>query len=79
MAGASGSDTGDQVDDTAPPAGPGGEHEPGGENATVRAAVVSGTLLALATLLVLYFLVQVWGGVSGVGGTTRRDTTRGGR
>lgn len=60
MAGASGSDTGDQVDDTAPPADPGGEHEPGGENATVRAAVVSGTLLALATLLVLYFLVQVW-------------------
>jgi hypothetical protein len=52
--------TGDQVDDTAPPAGPGGEHEPGGENATVRAAVVTGTLLALATLLVLYFLVQVW-------------------
>jgi IPT/TIG domain len=54
MAGSSGSDTGDQVDDTTPPAGP------GGENATVRAAVVTGTLLALATLLVLYFLVQVW-------------------
>jgi hypothetical protein len=60
MAGASGNDTGDRVDDTAPPAGPGGGHEPGGENATVRAAVVSGTVLALATLLVLYFLVQVW-------------------
>jgi hypothetical protein len=60
MAGASGSDTGDQVHDTTPPAGPQGEHEPGGENATVRAAVVTGTLLALATLLVLYFLVQVW-------------------
>lgn len=60
MAGASGSDTGDQVDDTTPPAGPRGRSEPGGEDATVRAAVVTGTLLALATLLVLYFLVQVW-------------------
>lgn len=60
MAGASGSDTGDQVDDTTPPAGPSGKREPGGENATVRAAVTTGTLLALATLLVLYFLVQVW-------------------
>jgi hypothetical protein len=60
MAGASGNDTSDQVDDTAPPAGPRGEREPGGENSSVRAAVVTGTLLALATLLVLYFLVQVW-------------------
>jgi len=60
MAGESGSDTGGRVDDTTPPAGPGRVHEPGGENATVRAAVVSGTLLALATLLVLYFLVVVW-------------------
>jgi hypothetical protein len=34
--------------------------EPGGENATVRAAVVTGTLLALTALLVLYVLVQVW-------------------
>jgi hypothetical protein len=60
VAGASGNDTGDQADDTAPPAGPRGEPEPGGENATVRAAVATGTLLALATLLVLYLLVQVW-------------------
>jgi IPT/TIG domain len=60
MAGASESGTGDQVDDTTPPAGPPGRREPGGENASVRAAVVTGTLLALATLLVLYFLVQVW-------------------
>ena len=34
--------------------------EPGGENASVRAAVVTGTLLALAALLVLYALVQIW-------------------
>jgi hypothetical protein len=34
--------------------------EPGGENAKVRAAVMSGTLLALAALLVLYLLIQVW-------------------
>jgi hypothetical protein len=40
--------------------GPEGGGEPGGENATVRAAVVTGTLLAVATLLVLYVLVQVW-------------------
>jgi hypothetical protein len=33
---------------------------PGGENASVRAAVTTGTLLALAALLVLYALVQVW-------------------
>jgi hypothetical protein len=54
VAGASGNDTGDQVDDTTPPA------EPGGENASVKAAVITGTLLALATLLVIYLLVQVW-------------------
>jgi hypothetical protein len=40
--------------------GTGDRHEPGGENATVRAAVVTGTLLALATLLVLYLLVVIW-------------------
>ena len=60
MAGESGSDAGDRVDDATPPAGPGRVREPGSENATVRAAVVTGTLLALATLLVLYFLVVVW-------------------
>jgi hypothetical protein len=59
MAGASETDTGDRVDDTTLPAGP-DVAEPGGENATVRAAVVTGTLLALAALLVLYLLVQVW-------------------
>jgi hypothetical protein len=33
---------------------------PGGGNASVRAAVTTGALLALAALLVLYVLVQVW-------------------
>ena len=32
----------------------------GGENATLRAAVITGTLLALAAVLVLYVLVAVW-------------------
>jgi IPT/TIG domain len=32
----------------------------GGENATLRAAGITGTLLALATVLVLYLLVAVW-------------------
>jgi hypothetical protein len=59
VAGASETDTGGRADDTTLPAGP-GVAEPGGENATVRAAVVTGTLLALAALLVLYLLVQVW-------------------
>jgi IPT/TIG domain len=54
MAGTSERDTGDRADGRPPPGGP------GGENATVRAAVVCGALLALATLLVLYLLVQVW-------------------
>ena len=80
MAGASESDTGDQFDDTTPPAGPSGRREPGGENASVRAAVVTGTLLALATLLVLYFLVQVWPpapppALSGGGGAPTPTTT----
>ena len=33
---------------------------PGGENATLRAAWITGTLLALAAVLVLYLLVAVW-------------------
>jgi hypothetical protein len=33
---------------------------PGGENATLRAAGLTGTLLALAAVLVLYLLVAVW-------------------
>jgi len=32
----------------------------GGENATLRAAGITGTLLALAAILVLYLLVAVW-------------------
>jgi IPT/TIG domain len=60
MAGGSGTGTGGRIDDTTPPVGPEGVPEPGGENATVRAAVTTGTLLALATLLALYLLVQVW-------------------
>jgi hypothetical protein len=59
MAGASETDSGNRADNTTLPAGP-GIVEPGGENATVRAAVVTGTLLALAALLVLYVLIQVW-------------------
>jgi hypothetical protein len=58
MAGASAA-SGDRTDDATVPAGPGAV-EPGGKNASVRAAVVTGTLLALAALLVLYLLVQVW-------------------
>jgi hypothetical protein len=59
MAGPSAADSGDRTDDTTVPAGPGAV-EPGGKNASVRAAVVTGTVLALAALLVLYLLVQVW-------------------
>ena len=33
---------------------------PGGENASLRAAWITGTLLALAAVLVLYLLVAVW-------------------
>ena len=60
MAGASGAAP--AIRSTTPrcPPGQGTGTNRGGENATVRAAVVTGTLLALATLLVLYFLVRVW-------------------
>ena len=51
----------DNQTEAAPPAG----RKPraagrGGENATLRAAGLTGTLLALATVLVLYLLVAVW-------------------
>jgi hypothetical protein len=58
MAGQSEADIGEQA--RAAPAVDPESGEPGGENATVRAAVVTGTVLALAALVVLYVLVQVW-------------------
>jgi IPT/TIG domain len=83
MAGTSETDAGDRPDDTTVPAGP-GVVEPGGENASVRAAVVTGTLLALAALLVLYLLVQVWPpapppALSGGGAPTPTTTTPAGQ
>jgi hypothetical protein len=81
MSGASEADTGDRADDTTLPAGL-GVVEPGGENATVRAAVVTGVLLALSALLVLYLLVQVWPpapppALSGAGTPTATTTPAG--
>ena len=58
MTNASENDTGDHGDAGKPRPRPRAQR--GGDYATVRAAVVTGTLLAVATLLVLYFLVQVW-------------------
>jgi hypothetical protein len=60
MAGQSDADAGEQARDAPAAVDPEGGGEPGGENATVRAAVVTGTLLALAALVVLYVLIQVW-------------------
>ena len=58
MAGTPEPDIGEQA--LAPANGSAAGGEPGGENAKVRAAVATGTLLALAALLVLYLLIQVW-------------------
>src|SRR5437867_2791100 len=37
-----------------------GAKEPGGENASLRAAGIIGVLLAVAAVLVLYALVAIW-------------------
>jgi hypothetical protein len=54
--------------------------EPGGENASLRAAVVFGVLLAVAAVLVLYALVAIWPPAPPpalTGGTTTTGTTTG--
>src|SRR5512133_3564945 len=86
MAGSSGPSPGPDAGEAEPATdGAARAREPGGENASLRVAVVFGVLLAVAAVLVLYALVAVWppapapaltgGTTTTTSGTTTSGTT----